>query len=228
MGVARDEKHLVNALIAALEKTHDKKTTIVAAELDCFQGVADVVSGTYNGYRLIPKITANKLRLLSFSTSKILSALAIRRKSSIPKVMQATGLSRSTIRKELSLLQNLGILSAGNGDRLSILHPIRPPFKEIEAYEVKVKDWKSGIYQARNYKSFAHKVSVALPLDRARLLKSKFPEFRMMRVGLVGITPRGKLKWFLKPRRRRPISSPRNFLAAVSLLRSAQNQLLNP
>lgn len=225
VGIARDEKRLVSNLIAAIEKkAGSKENVIVALELDCFQGVADVVAGTYNGYRLLPNSSGDKLHLLSFSTSKILSALAGKRKSSIPKILQATGLSAPTIRKELILLQKLGIVRPGNGDRVSILHVIRPPFREIEAYEVKVKDWKGGIYQARNYKSFAHKVSVALPLKRASLLKKKLPDFRRMRVGLLGIGPTGKLKWFLKPRRQRPISGPRNYLAAISLLRGARKR----
>lgn len=221
VGVAKDEKRLVSHLIAAIETNRSSaKNVIVVSELDCFQGVADVVAGTFNGYRLLPKHPKNTLHLLSFSTARILSALADRKKSNISKIVQATGLSTPTIRKELRLLQRLGILQTGSGGRISILHLIRPPFKEIEAYEVKVKDWKNGIYQARNYKSFAHKVSVALPLARATLLKKRLPEFRRMRVGLLGIGPTGKVKWFVKPRRQSPISGPRSFLAAVSLLRT--------
>ena len=207
---------------AIQKRRNSKKDAVVTSELDCFQGVADVVIGTHNGYRLLPRITKNTLNLLSFSTSKVLSALTDRKRSSVPQIVQATGLSASTVRSELNVLRKLSILHIKNG-QISILHVIRPPFKEIEAFEVKVRDWKSGIYQARNYKSFAHKVSVALPLARAVVLKKRLPEFRRMRVGLLGIGPTGELRWFLRPRRHRPISGPRTFLAAISLLRSAKN-----
>jgi hypothetical protein len=220
IGVPIEEKLLVTKLIEAIEKRPEKRKTIIASELDCFQGIADVVAGTYNGYCLFPNVTSKKLSLLSFSTSRILFALSGRKKTDIAQIVRATGLPVSTIRAELSLLQKLQMLRVKD-DRVAIRHTIRPPFNEIEAYEVKVKDWKSGIYQARNYKSFAHKVSVALPMARATLLKKRLHEFRRMRVGLVGVGPYGDLKWILRPRRQRPISGSRNFLAAVSLLKAA-------
>ncbi len=135
------------------------------------------------------------------------------------RLVRVTGLSKATVRKELKLLQELRILKMTKKGQVSVRHEVRPPFKEITAYEVKVKDWKSGIYQARNYKSFAHKVNVALPLNRAKLLKKRLEIFRRMRVGLLGISASGDLKWFLHPRRQKPISGARNFLAAISLLK---------
>jgi hypothetical protein len=221
VGIAKDERKLVTNLIATIKKSSGpKRNLVVASELDCFQGVADVVVGTANGYRLFPNLNKDELRRLSFSTSKILYALAGRKKSTMQNILRITGLSTPTIRKQLSFLEQMDVLQTKSDGRVSIVNAIHPPFKQIEAYEVKVKDWRSGIYQARNYKAFAHKVSVALPLARARLLKSKLHEFRRMRVGLLGIGPTGQLKWFLKPRRLRPISGSRNFLAAVSLLRN--------
>jgi hypothetical protein len=222
VGVPRAERHLVSTLIAALQR--DRKPghrVVVSSEVDCFQGVADVVAGIYNGYRLFRNQKQSKLSTVSFSTAKVLSALAGRRTSSIGKISQISGLSSSTVKKQLTVLHGLGILRVEKGARISIKHQIRTPFQEILAFEVKVKDWKSGIYQARNYKSFAHKVSVALPLNRARLLKKRMRDFRLMRVGLLGIAPSGELEWLLRPRRQKPISGPRNFLAAITLLKNA-------
>jgi Bacterial regulatory protein, arsR family len=223
VGIAKDEHKLVASLIATIEKTGCKRNLVVASELDCFQGIADVVVGTANGHRLLSNLKKSELLRLSFSTSKILYALADRRKSSIEEILRISGLSRATVLKELSFLKKLGILQTKSGGRVSISNAICPPFNQIEAYEVKVKDWRSGIYQARNYKSFAHKVSVALPLARAKRLTGKLHEFRRMRVGLLGIGPTGQLTWFLRPRRLRPISGPRNFLAAVRLLGNQKN-----
>jgi hypothetical protein len=223
VGVARLEKRLVSKLMSAIgKKSRGRRSVAVSAELDCFQGVADVVAGTLNGYRLFPRDAMSKLDLVSFSTAKILSALSGRKSATVHQVVKNTGLSASTVRKETVVLRKLGILNFGAGEQINVLRKIRPPFKEIEAFEVKVKDWKSGIYQARNYKSFAHKVSVVLPLNRASRLRNRFGEFRRMRVGLLGIDTAGKLKWFLKPRRQRPISGPRNFLATVKLLRNSR------
>jgi len=218
VGASRAEQDLVDHLTAALRKSNSTKSLAVTTELDCFQGIADVVSGVYSGYRLLSGLSKKKLRAFSFSTSKVLAALAGRRRATITKTAIRAGLSLPTVKSELSSLQSLGLLRITRGGQIEVRHAIRTPFSEIVAYEVKVKDWKSGIYQARNYKSFAHKVSVALPLARANRLAEKLPEFRRMHVGLVGIGPQGGLRWLLKPRRRRPISPPRHFHAAMCLL----------
>jgi hypothetical protein len=224
VGASRDEKRLVSNLIAAIRRLPGaRKNVEVVSELDCFQGVADVVAGTYNGYRLFPNSPNPRLGSLSFSTAKVLAALSGKRTSSVSKIVLATGLSSSTVRKELALLNRLRLIENTRDGRISIIHPIRPPFKQIEAFEVKVKDWRGGIYQARNYKSFANKVSVVLPLRRATRLRKRLHDFRKMRVGLLAIAPSGDLKWFLKPRHRKPISSARNFLASVRLLRQARH-----
>ena len=225
VGKALHEKHLVSHLVAGLVGRSSKNDQIeILRELDCFQGVADVVTGTYNGYRLFPKTGSAKLRLMSFSTAKVLAALSGKKTSHSQKIAASTALSESTVKRELQLLRRLQVVGSGPKGRIIVSHPIRPPFKQIEAFEVKVKDWKSGIYQARNYKSFANKVSVALPLSRATRLRGKLDQFRRMRVGLVGITPTGDVKWFLRPRYQKPISSARNFLASVRLLAETQTR----
>ena len=226
VGVARGEKFLVSKLVSALErKQRPGKKLVVTCELDCFQGVADVVTGISNGYRLFPDSARSKLGLVSFSTAKVLSALVGRKKSTTERICLTTGLSYATVRKQLALLDKLGVLRLRANRSVWMVRKIRAPFEEITAFEVKVKDWKNGIYQARNYKSFAHKSNVALPMKRARLLKVRLQHFRRMRIGLLGIGPNGNLEWFLKPRRQKPISGPRNFFAAVRLLRDDKKKV---
>jgi hypothetical protein len=224
VGVAREERRLVSNLMAAISRSavHPESITVIS-ELDCFQGVADVVAGTFNidGQRSNTSVIGGS-HLTSFSTAKVLAALAGRRRSNVSNVVMTSQLSASTVRKELGLLQKMRMIQIGRDGNVSIPRAIRPPFKQIEAFEVKVKDWKSGIYQARNYKSFAHKVSVVLPLTRAQTLKNRLAVFRRMRVGLAGISPSGELKWLLKPRHHKPISSSRHFLATMRLLRNAR------
>jgi len=222
VGVARAEKRLVSGLLAFLGQSQNKRTGVVlASEFDCFQGVADVVAGVQNGYRLFPRSAKINSRLVTLSTARVLSMLAGRKTSTVVRLSRGTGLSASTVRKQVRVLSQLGMVRLREGGRISVGRDIRPPFREITAFEVKVKDWRSGIYQARNYRSFAHKVSVVLPLNRAKLLGARLHDFRRMKVGLLGINPSGKAEWFLKPRRRRPISGPRNYLAAIKLLRKS-------
>jgi hypothetical protein len=220
IGTSKAERYLVAHLKAALRKSDNSARTLaVATELDCFQGIADVVLGVYAGHRMLPGVSKRELQTLSFSTSKILAALHDKRRATFSRIAITSGLSLPKVKSELTLLQKMGILRIHRPGQIAVLRRIRVPFSEITAFEVKVKDWKSGIYQARNYKSFAHKVSVALPLARATRLTNNLPEFRRMKVGLVGIGPKGNIRWLLKPRRRRPISQPRHFHAALRLLK---------
>jgi hypothetical protein len=80
VGVARSEKGLVSIVMAALGRTQKPgNRVVVSSEFDCFQGVADVVLGVYNGYRLFPNAAKSKLSLVSFSTARVLSALVRKR-----------------------------------------------------------------------------------------------------------------------------------------------------
>jgi hypothetical protein len=88
------------------------------------------------------------------------------------------------------------------------------------AFEVKVKDWKSGLRQARSYKSFANRTYLALPIERADSIKQHVDVFRRFNVGLLGIEKGGGLQWFVKTRRSSPISPARNFYASVQLLKN--------
>jgi hypothetical protein len=221
VGVSKQEKYLVASLRLSLLKTvRSRSKHFVCTELDCFQGIADLVSGTPNGYRFLPsKTPRRRLKHFSFSTAKVLSALQGRKVTDSTRIAQATGLSKQTVRRQVRFLEELSLVRVEPRGRLRVTHEIKPPFSEIEAYEVKVRDWKGGLYQARNYRSFAHKVSLALPLRQAKQLKGQLGTFRRFKVGLVGIGNTAQLVWLVKPRRQKPISRARTFLASIHLLK---------
>lgn len=191
----------------------------MCSELDCFQGVADLVTGFANGHQILPRRSDNKaLKSFSFTTAKVLSILEGRRAAEVSEVVRATGLSRETVLKQLSTLRRFALVDVTQKGKILVTHKIRSPFREIAAYEVKVRDWKSGLHQARNYRSFAHRVTLALPLARAQKVRKYLSVFRQFKVGLLGIGNRGQMVWLLKPRKLKPISPARNFLASIYLL----------
>jgi len=129
---------------------------------------------------------------------------------------------------ELRKLNDAGIVHVGAGGRVKVLHNVSAPFGEVIAYEVKVKDWKSGLRQARNYRSFANRVYLALPLDRAVAVKKHREIFKRFKVGLVGITTKGTIRCFANTRRSMPISPAHNFYASILLLKTAPPALFKP
>jgi len=222
VGKPRQERRLVRDLWLALGKDSSAKDRrLITSELDCFQGVADLVSATRNGQRLVPMgMSPRALGPSSFSIAKVLSALSQRKVAGIRTIAQTTGLTPQTVRRQLSILRELRIIKLKPNGTVNVLHQIGCPFKEIDAYEVKVRDWKSGLRQALNYRCFANRVFLAMPLNRANSLREHLGIFRRFNVGLVGIDKNGALVWLRKGRRQRPISLARNFLASIRLLQS--------
>ncbi len=224
IGVPKEERELVTSLAAALKRADPRsKKNLICTEVDCFQGVADIVVGKVNGYRLFPRNTSTrKLELITLSTAKVLSALSGRNAGEVHTVAQRCALTSSTVQRQFRILCNLGLARFEPGGRIRLLRTIKKPFQDISAFEVKVKDWKSGLCQARNYRSFANRVSLALPTNRANRLRSKLAVFRQFGVGLVGINGDSELTWFLRPRRCKPISAARNMLASTLLIKRAR------
>jgi hypothetical protein len=219
VGVARAEKKLVKSLFDSLKKTTNSQKVLFSSEVDCFQGVADLVLAYPNGYRLISKLTKKALSPFSFSTAKVLAALSGRKFTDRERLANKTGLTPGTVAKQLGVLHRVGIVENHQSGRVSIRRRVKHPFKAMTAFEVKVKDWTSGIYQARNYRSFAHEVFLALPLAKATSLSKRADIFRRLKVGLVGIGKYGELVWIINSPRRKPISSPRSYLVALQMMR---------
>lgn len=229
VGVSKAEARLVaklrNALLDATGPGHRRRVS--ALELDSFQGVADLVVGELNGHGLLPPgVPRSRLKKFSFSTARVLASLRGRKTGRISEIARTSGLSEKTVRRELRRLQAASIVAILDRGRVLVLHGIISPFAEVVAFEVKVKDWKSGLRQARSYKSFANRAYLALPIDRAHSIKKHVKVFRLFKVGLVGIGRRGCLRWFTKTRKLSPISPTRNLYASFQLLRRTPLKLL--
>lgn len=223
VGVSKAEARLVATLRRALvnEAARSRRRRVTAVELESFQGIADLVVGELNGRHMLPrKVPLKRLEFFSFSTAKILAALHGRKNIRISEIAEDSGLSETTVRRELRKLRDTRIVDIVGRDRVRILHAVSTPFSEMVAFEVKVKDWKSGLRQARSYKSFANRTYLALPIDRADSIKQHVDVFRRFNVGLLGIEKGGGLRWFAKTRRSSPISPARNFYASVQLLKN--------
>jgi DNA-binding transcriptional ArsR family regulator len=231
VGVSKAEARLVAALRTALanESALSHRPRIYALELDSFRGVADLVVGESNGHLLLPSGTPRRqLTAFSLSTARVLAALGRKKATRISEIAKCSGLSDSTVRGQLRKLKDAGIVQSEAEGQIQVLHRVSPPFYELVAFEVKVKDWKSGLRQARNYRSFANRTYLALPLDRAEAVKKHREMFKRFKVGLVGIGKTGTVQWFVKPRRSTPISPAHNFYASILLLKQAPIAMFKP
>jgi hypothetical protein len=126
--------------------------------------------------------------------------------------------------QHLRMLERLGLAKLRK-ESVMLLTAARTHFKHVDAFEVKVTDWRHGLYQATHYRSFANRVTVALPDKKAKAVARNRKPFQTFGVGLVGVTA-NSLKWYIKPVRRPASSQGKSLFGAVQILRTRQARAL--
>jgi DNA-binding transcriptional ArsR family regulator len=225
VGVPREEARIQKWLTKALMREPVKQgcTRVVCSELNVSSGIADVVSATVTADP-VQWLSARVLREVNLTTTKVLAQLKCRRYVSVIDVTKTVGISWRTAMQHLRMLERLGLAKL-KGDSVMLLIAAKTHFKHVDAYEVKVSDWRHGLYQATHYRSFANRVSVALPDKKARAVARNSQPFRTFGVGLVGVTSYS-LKWYLKPVRRPASSESKALFGVMQILRTRQAKAL--
>ncbi len=201
------------------------QTRIVCSELDVSSGIADVVSATVDGTGSPARwLSSRLLREVNLTTIKLLAQLKCRRYIPIVRLATTTGMSIKTVVQHLRMLSRLRLIKVKEGS-VMLLTPTKTLFKHVDAFEVKVADWRHGLYQATHYRSFANRVSVALPDKKAKSVSKNLKPFRTFGVGLVGVKS-DSLKWYVKPVRRPASSQSKSLFGVVQILRTRQAKAL--
>ena len=228
VGVPREEARIQRLLTRALVREPLKRghSRVVCAELDVASGIADVVSAVVKrkqppDHWLSPRL----LRFVNLTTAKLLAQLKRRRYLPIATIASAAGVSRRTAKQHLKTLERLQIAKFRD-DSVMLLRSTKTHFSQVDAYEVKVSDWRHGIYQATHYRTFANRVAVALPDKKAKAVAQNKAPFLTFGVGLVGVGSEGSLKWYIKPTRRSAASASKSLFSIMQILRTKQARAL--
>lgn len=227
VGVPKEEARLHRVLIKGLKREELKPglTRIICSEVDCWNGIADVVVATANGARLFNHLSRAQLSSISLTTARILTRLSVRRCVSVEDLSSMLGMSQETVRSHVSRLITLKIASVQDR-KIRLTSAAKSPFKEVTAFEVKTKDWRRGLYQATHYKVFANRVALALPEEKARNVAAGHSEvFKKFGVGLLGLSP-DSFTFHIRPKKREPISPSRALMGAVELLKRREAKFL--
>lgn len=133
-------------------------------------------------------------------------------------LVQRTGLSGSTVHRIVRRLECSGLVRKVSPARYQ-LEPLRGEGGvEFWAYEMKLSDWAQALYQASQYRVFAHNVSVVLAEEYGHRVRPNLGQFRRFNVGVLTINPRsGNFRVLVKTRRSNP-QSRSHYLYAVSEL----------
>ncbi len=162
--------------VKQLEDIYRKKGFLAKQEIGVGYGVADLVL-----VKLIPEHCAIRLKnkqlkpLLREDYFKIFRYLPEEESGKDPVTLdylvKHTKLSKSFLKYQiLRQLERDGYIKKVNGSFYFKINGWMPIAKEIIAIEAKLKDWKRGFIQANRYKSFANKVYLALPAEKAHLV----------------------------------------------------------
>jgi hypothetical protein len=228
VGVPREEARIQKWLTKGLmrQPLQPGYSRIVCSELNVSSGIADVVSATTNGTAHPASwLPRRALKLVNLTTAKLLTQLKCRRYRPIAALAMAAGVSLRTAAQHLRLLEQLSLVKLRNESAM-LLTPARSGFRHIDAFEVKVSDWRHGLYQATHYRSFANCVAVALPDKKAKMVAVNKKPFQTFGVGLVGVTPNSSLHWYIKPKRRPAASASKELFSLIQILRTSQAKAL--
>lgn len=195
--------------VEQLEGIYKKEGFLARQEVGVGYGVADLVL-----VKLIPGQCAIRLKnkqlkpLLREDYFKIFRYLPEEESGKKPvtldHLVKHTKLSKSFLKYHiLKKLEHDGYIKKVDGNFYFKINGWMPIAKEIIAIEAKLKDWKRGFIQANRYKSFANKVYLALPADKAHLVNEAL--LRKHNIGLIAFDPlESEIKKAIHPRAAQP------------------------
>ncbi|MDH4161538.1 MAG: hypothetical protein OEW15_02450 [Nitrospirota bacterium] len=114
------------------------------------------------------------------------------------------------------MARELHVPGLGIADIVSVC--ISPRKKTLQAFEMKIRDWRKALAQSYRYKYFADSVYVVLPPDEADKAKQALSDFRTFNVGLWAFDAEsGIINKIYSPKKDKPISETA-YTKALSLL----------
>lgn len=180
----------------------------VLREVDCHQGRPDFVASPTTVIDIPRDYRAQLASALATpSLARTLSLL----KRSAPRtndyLRRASGLSVPVLRRSISTLGSLGFV-ARSGQSGYVLAPAFPDTKwELWAFELKVDHWQRALFQALQYRAFAHYVAVVISERWAHRVERQIDRFRTLNVGIIALdSDSGAIRSVLRPRKRSPAS----------------------
>lgn len=184
------EKDMIPVLQKSLSRQY--KTEFFTTEFNTGNGIADLVftTGLNDEPLVLEDYYLMSIFVKHFSKSKRLSMAALHAKCS----------DSSRLNKLFKHLEKLNYIKLED-DSFTIKRRYQPHTKNLISIEAKLKDWKSGLYQAMRYQFFSHKSFLAYPEELIHRVDKNLLE--QCNVGLISVSKDGA-KIIINPKSRKP------------------------
>ncbi len=212
--------HFGTALSSGRLRIHNQSIRNWVTELVARNGVADfVLTPTAIGGDRLERARRLARSITTPGAATVLAALSVKGETTLEEIRRRTSLSSTTVRTTLRKL-TLGGVVWGEESGVRLLFPIHENDIELWAYELKLKDWKRGLYQAFQYKPFAHSVAIVLPREAATPVMARLDRFRAYNVGVLIFDPEtDDLRVLVRPKKSPPDSLSHYLFALAGFVR---------
>lgn len=180
----------------------------ILKEVDCHQGRPDYVAST----RKLPTMSETQRKVLGGvlsapSTARVISLLKAAAPRTAEYLVRASGFSAPVVRRSLATLLSLDLVER-TGSAGYVLSSGFPTLDwELWAFEVKLEHWQRALFQALQYRAFAHRSVVVISEHSAHRLERYTERFRTLNVGVIAMDAySGTFRLIVKPKKRSPAS----------------------
>lgn len=162
----------------------------ISRETICPQGIADFVtlSGNYNFNNVFNNFIG-KSQISIDTCTNILGSLQKNSPRTLEYICKNTGYSPSTTKKILSELDAHELVSISSSGSYTVNFDPNQYEYEIWAFELKLSNWKRALFQALQYKVFAHRVYIVLPFSKKNIAYTNIDIFKTHGIGLMLFDP---------------------------------------
>lgn len=191
MAMFRYEKDMIPVIKEFFKERFRQSLSV--EELNTGIGIADIVFSKQINKR---KYYFNNFELL-YHTLTLLN----RKNKKISELDFITRFSKKQIHCIIDKFISMELIEENGSEYFYVKNKLKPTISEFYAIEAKLKDWKSGFYQAMRYKNFAQKSFLALSSDFIhRVDKDLLTENN---IGLISVSQE-KTKIIINPRKEIP------------------------
>ena len=193
---------------------------ILLAELDGLQGIPDLVDARVLALPRSVNLDSLAACLRSPTKARLLALLRYGAPRRTEYLRRSTALSESSLRSHVRQLEEGGLVVIHDSGAASLAFPLPWNMVHIEAYEIKISNWRRALHQAVGYRSFAHSSWVVMPKPGAARAEAVETVFRNSGIGLMSIDDCGNPQVEIKAKNRRITANRRLYLMAVGVVLS--------